>query len=85
MKNRLSRFARRPATSRQNDLRAVQVCLLLGHVLTMAAGLRSLVALPLTEKELFLGKFLLIGLNVPLVAAGATLELLIRVRTRNYS
>jgi hypothetical protein len=83
MKNSQNRFAllaSRGATSRRTDLRAVQVCLLVGHVLTVAAALRALTSLPLTEKELFLGTFLLIALNAPLVAAGAALELLIRNR-----
>jgi hypothetical protein len=80
MKNRFFQFAHRSVTSRRVDLRAVQICLLIAHILMVAAGLRGLTTLSLTEKELFLGTFLLIALNGPLVAAGASLELLIRSR-----
>ena len=80
MKSRFFQFAHSSVTSRRVDLRAVQTCLLIAHILTVAAGLRGLTTLSLTEKELFLGTFLLIALNGPLVAAGASLELLIHSR-----
>ena len=78
MMNPFLRFANRTMTTRRQDLRVVQIGLLVGHILTVAVGLRALTTLALTEKELLLGTLLLIALNGPLAAAGAALELLIR-------